>query len=124
MLNDPAPTLSGTSTSVIPPPLNLDAYLEVCHKISQLRFPTEDYGTGMVRSSSMLCNSCKTSGHPTTLCPFPNIPKWQGSTAANAASHEVTLQTYEDLGQKRGKGRGRGGARRIYHAFQGGRGRV
>jgi len=69
----------------------------------------------------MLCNACKTSGHPTALCPFPNIPRWQESTAIKLTAHKVTLQMYEDQVQKQGRGRGHGGAQREYQNYQEGR---
>lgn len=99
-----------------PPPFSLEDYYLWSALIRSLRFPSDDYGTGVPRlqDKQFTCAGCKSLDHPTGLCPLPATPGWLGPS--NAAAKEDLSMTSLDTrsnnpshnGFKRGSTRGRG----------------
>lgn len=115
-----------------PPPMSIDSYFQWTALIRDLSFPTEDFGSGCMRTlvqkdrgttidRQFHCGACKSTDHPVGLCPFPNLEGWLGPTPATEDHGLQGLQGLHisNAPPPRGRGRGRGNIRRA----GGGRGR-
>lgn len=115
-----------------PPQMPIDSFFQWVALIRDLSFPTEDFGSGCMRTfiqkdrgtavdRQFHCVACKSTDHPTGLCPFPNLEGWLGPTPAMEDHSLPGLQGLHisNIPPARGRGRGRGNMRRA----SGGRGR-
>ncbi|VDC00146.1 unnamed protein product [Peniophora sp. CBMAI 1063] len=92
-------------------------------------------GVGILNADRFRCSRCLASDHPATLCPFPNLPEWDGVPPIvtdeddEPAMHQQPLFNIPEIpgfGNARGGGqggRGRGAGRGGRGNTRGGRGR-
>lgn len=115
------------------PRLSLEDFFLWAALIRNLRFPSDDYGTGLPRLNErqFVCTGCKSLDHPTGLCPLPNIPGWLGPASASPKEDlsmttlDARMQGSPSLDSRsniRGSTRGRGGRGRGGQGPRGGRG--
>lgn len=109
-----------------PPNFSLEDFFMWAALIRGLRFPSDDYGTGLPRLNDrqFVCVGCKSLDHPTGLCPLPNIPGWLGPSSTSP-KEDLSMTTFDARrhgpsgdtktsarGTNRGRGiRGRGSSR-------------
>ncbi|KAJ7431753.1 hypothetical protein B0H11DRAFT_841536 [Mycena galericulata] len=76
-------------------------------------------GTPRVGENQFKCTGCKSSDHPTGLCPLPAIPGWFGPALSSIADDDKTLSTSDNnhhlsgppAARGNGRSRGRGDSR-------------
>ncbi|KAA1469620.1 hypothetical protein DENSPDRAFT_849013 [Dentipellis sp. KUC8613] len=56
-----------------------ELWFAVRHYLRQIRYTTNFHGTGTARGV-LSCSLCHCVTHPRGLCPFPDLPGWQGPT--------------------------------------------
>lgn len=108
-----------------PPQMPIDTYFQWVGLIKGLNFPTEDFGSGRMRTivrkddrlrtivdRQLHCAACKSTDHPLGLCPFPNLEGWLGPARATE-DHGLQGLNIADAPLMRGRGRGRGNSRRA-----------
>ncbi|KAG1848877.1 hypothetical protein F4604DRAFT_1935161 [Suillus subluteus] len=116
------------------PRFSLEDYFMWSSIIRGLRFPSDDYRTGVpcLQEKQFLCLGCKSLDHPTGLCPLPNTPGWLGPSNA-APKEDLSMTTFNALSpgknnsskhpnSRGGTNRGWGSRGRGRNGFRGGRG--
>ncbi|KAG1859491.1 hypothetical protein C8R48DRAFT_674022 [Suillus tomentosus] len=85
------------------PRFSLEDYYLWSALIRGLRFPSDNYGTGVPRlqDKQFTCTGCKSFDHPTGLCPFPATPGWLGPTNA-VTKEDLSMTTFDTHPNNRG----------------------
>ena len=87
---------------VAPPTLDIIAWTKIQEYVTVLTYPSVLHGTGTCRQL-FFCALCHSFSHPRGLCPFPNIPGWNGPHHDERPSSGAPMKHAS-------KGRGRGQA--------------
>ncbi|KAI0722996.1 hypothetical protein C8Q76DRAFT_793981 [Earliella scabrosa] len=101
---------------IVPPTRKVELWRKFVIELRRLSYGNYKNGVGRVRVPPFLYLGCKAADHPSQLCPFPNMPDWNGAKARTdeeatelerrdmEAKERIDRRQAQAMGQARGRG--------------------